>query len=117
MGKYLCMYSTEIRNMTCNSLKLLTRPHTCIRVICYDAKQQICCRQTIYNFSSHLFQKYCGTELHNPAMQMFLGRILKLSPNSENVSLPLHKYYNILYMTCSDMLLFKLRSYLCRVCG
>lgn len=117
MGKYLCMYSTEIRNMTCNSLKLLTRPHTCIRVICYDAKQQICCRQTIYNFSSHLFQKYYGTELHNPAMQMFLGRILKLSPNSENVSLPLHKYYNILYMTCSDMLLFKLRSYLCRVCG
>ncbi|CAG2209873.1 unnamed protein product [Mytilus edulis] len=72
MGKYVCMYSTEIRNMTCNSLKLLTRPHTCIRVICYDAKQQICCRQTIYNFSSHLFQKYYGTELHNPAMQMFL---------------------------------------------
>lgn len=71
MGKYLCMYSTEIRNMTCNSLKLSTRPH--IRVICYDAKQQICCRQTIYNFSSHLFQKNYGTELHNPAMQMFLA--------------------------------------------
>ncbi|CAC5380852.1 BIRC2_3 [Mytilus coruscus] len=70
MEKCLHLYSSVFRNMTKNSRWLLNRTRT--RVICYDAKQHICCRQKLYNISSHLFQKCYGAELHNPAIQMCL---------------------------------------------